>query len=36
MLNVNGKILLLTDDPYSKSKRRKIYNFTEYYLPIVF
>ena len=25
-----------TDNLYYKSKRRKIYNFTKYYLPIVF
>ena len=28
--------IIKTDDLYYKSKRRKIYNFTKYSLPIVF
>ena len=28
--------IIKTDDRYYKSKRRKIYNFTKYSLPIVF
>ena len=36
-LSINKlKDIIKTDDLYYKSKRRKFYNFTEYFLPIVF
>ena len=33
---VNLQDIIKTDEPHYKSKRKKVYNFNEYYLPIVF
>ena len=33
---VNLQDIIKTDELHYKSKRRKIYNFNEYFLPIVF